>query len=194
MGIVFEDDGSDGMVVAEILAEGSASSTSLTPGDRLLSVNGKELAGLGFDASMDLIVTSPKKVSLLFSRIVTEVQEKKDGVTEVPEKKDSVTSIEVQDGKSTVSVQVVGDKILRTALIENKVELYDFFGKISNCGGVGQCGTCVVDIVSCDVFPLNDRTPVEEKFLRNRKNSCRLACQTVVREGSKLKVISKPSK
>jgi ferredoxin len=36
---------------------------------------------------------------------------------------------------------------LRFKALENKIDLYTFSGKLMNCGGYGQCGTCVVEIV-----------------------------------------------
>jgi ferredoxin len=33
---------------------------------------------------------------------------------------------------------------MRKVLLDAKVDLYDMKGKATNCGGAGQCGTCVV--------------------------------------------------
>ena len=35
---------------------------------------------------------------------------------------------------------------LRTKALENRIDLYTLMGKMSNCGGYGQCGTCIVVI------------------------------------------------
>jgi len=69
---------------------------------------------------------------------------------------------------------------LRMKALENSVDLYTFSGKMMNCGGYGQCGTCIVEIVEGmeNLFP---RTPVEEQKLKKRPPSYRLACQTEVK-------------
>ncbi len=68
---------------------------------------------------------------------------------------------------------------LRFKAQENNIDLYTFVGKLSQCGGYGQCGTCVVDIIA-GAENLSPRTAVEEKMLRKRPSSCRLACQTLI--------------
>ncbi len=80
---------------------------------------------------------------------------------------------------------------LRFKAQENDIDLYTFMGKLAQCGGYGQCGTCVVDIVEGGEN-LSPRTAVEEKMLRKRPSSCRLACQTII-QGS-ASVETKPDK
>ena len=36
---------------------------------------------------------------------------------------------------------------LRKELMKNKIDIYPVQGKIYNCGGGGQCGTCAVQII-----------------------------------------------
>ena len=69
--------------------------------------------------------------------------------------------------------------ILRTALLENKVEVYTFKGKMMNCGGVGQCNFCTVRVVD-GMDSLSERTPGEVKFLKKKPADYRLACQAFV--------------
>ncbi len=68
---------------------------------------------------------------------------------------------------------------LRLKALENRIDLYTFTAKMMNCGGYGQCGTCVVEIVE-GMENLSPRTAVEEQKLKKRPPNCRLACQTVV--------------
>jgi ferredoxin len=68
---------------------------------------------------------------------------------------------------------------LRLKALENGIDLYKFFGKMTNCGGYGQCGTCIVEIVE-GLENLTPRTDVEEKKFSNKPDNYRLACQTVV--------------
>ena len=66
-----------------------------------------------------------------------------------------------------------------------------FKGKMINCGGYGQCGTCVVEIAE-GMANLSPRTTVEDQKLRKRPENCRLACQATVH--GLVSVITKPKK
>lgn len=68
---------------------------------------------------------------------------------------------------------------LRQKAIESGVDLYTFRGKLMNCGGYGQCGTCVVEIAD-GMDNLSPKTDVEKRKLRKKPESYRLACQTLV--------------
>ncbi|WP_035985902.1 2Fe-2S iron-sulfur cluster-binding protein [Leptolyngbya sp. KIOST-1] len=80
---------------------------------------------------------------------------------------------------------------LRFKALENRIDLYTFGGKLMNCGGYGQCGTCVVDVVEGGEN-LSPRTQVEERKLKKWPASCRLACQTTVQ--GPVSVVTKPSR
>ncbi|MBF2035212.1 MAG: (2Fe-2S)-binding protein [Leptolyngbyaceae cyanobacterium T60_A2020_046] len=80
---------------------------------------------------------------------------------------------------------------LRYKAMENGIDIYTLVGKMTNCGGYGQCGTCVVEIVEGEEN-LSPRTAVEERKLRKRGSYCRLACQTIV--NGPVTVLTKPSK
>lgn len=72
-----------------------------------------------------------------------------------------------------------GEKNLRRAMLDSKTPLYDMYGSLMNCGGGGSCGTCLVDIKEgADL--LSPRTEAEEKYLKKRPDTWRLACQTIV--------------
>ncbi|MBU6186441.1 MAG: 2Fe-2S iron-sulfur cluster-binding protein [Synechococcales bacterium] len=68
---------------------------------------------------------------------------------------------------------------LRLKALENNIDLYTFTGKMMNCGGYGQCGTCIVEIVD-GLENLSPRTEVEIRKLKRKPDSYRLACQTLV--------------
>ncbi len=71
------------------------------------------------------------------------------------------------------------ETILRDATIKNSIDLYKTFAKLMNCGGVGQCGTCVVEVLKGSEN-LSERTEAEDRKLRNKPITYRLACQTLV--------------
>nr|ACG40710.1 electron carrier/ electron transporter/ iron ion binding protein [Zea mays] len=72
-----------------------------------------------------------------------------------------------------------GEKLLRDVMNENKIELYAAYGKVMNCGGGGSCGTCIVEIIDGKEL-LNERTNTENRYLKKKPDSWRLACQTIV--------------
>ncbi|MGD1906068.1 MAG: 2Fe-2S iron-sulfur cluster-binding protein [Leptolyngbyaceae cyanobacterium] len=80
---------------------------------------------------------------------------------------------------------------LRFKAMENDVDIYTFVGKMTNCGGYGQCGTCVVEIAS-GMENLSPKTAVEARKLKKRPDNCRLACQVMV--NGPVSVITKPPK
>lgn len=80
---------------------------------------------------------------------------------------------------------------LRFKALENRIDIYTFSGKLMNCGGYGQCGTCVVDVVAGGEN-LSPRTQVEESKLKKWPSSCRLACQATVQ--GPVSVVTKPSR
>ncbi|KKZ11778.1 MAG: hypothetical protein TQ37_06560 [Candidatus Synechococcus spongiarum 15L] len=81
--------------------------------------------------------------------------------------------------------------ILRDVILEAGVELYGLKGKLGNCGGCGQCSTCFVAVASQDGDTcLTPRTAPEQRFLKTRPPTWRLACQAVVRDS--LVVVTRP--
>ncbi|MBD1861810.1 MULTISPECIES: 2Fe-2S iron-sulfur cluster-binding protein [Trichocoleus] len=68
---------------------------------------------------------------------------------------------------------------LRFKAIENGIDIYTFIGKMTNCGGYGQCGTCIVEVVE-GLDHLSPRTEVEDRKLKKKPDNYRLACQALV--------------
>ncbi len=68
---------------------------------------------------------------------------------------------------------------LRERALESKVDIYTLKGKLTNCGGYGQCGTCVVEIVE-GMENLSPRTAFEQRKLKKKPDNYRLACQAAV--------------
>ncbi len=68
---------------------------------------------------------------------------------------------------------------LREKALQNRIDLYTLKGKLTNCGGYGQCGTCIVEIVE-GMDNLSERTDFEKRKLKRKPASYRLACQTLV--------------
>jgi ferredoxin len=79
---------------------------------------------------------------------------------------------------------------LREVALREGIELYGLKGKLGNCGGCGQCITCFVDVEGAADLALSPRTSVEERKLRSRPQTWRLACQALVQQS--LVVLTRP--
>ena len=82
----------------------------------------------------------------------------------------------VKEDKLVIAAQGAN---LREKALQNKIDIYKFRGKLVNCGGYGQCGTCIVEIVEGQEN-LSPKTPFEQKRLKKKPDNYRLACQTLV--------------
>jgi ferredoxin len=78
---------------------------------------------------------------------------------------------------------------LRLKAMQNGIDIYTLIGKMTNCGGYGQCGTCIVQIVE-GIENLSPRTDVENRKLKKKPENYRLACQTLV--NGPVSVVTKP--
>jgi ferredoxin len=78
---------------------------------------------------------------------------------------------------------------LRLKAVQNGIDIYTLIGKMTNCGGNGQCGTCIVEIVE-GIEYLSPRTDVENRKLKKKPANYRLACQTIV--NGPVSVVTKP--
>ena len=68
---------------------------------------------------------------------------------------------------------------LREKALENGIDIYTLRGKMMNCGGYGQCATCIVEIQE-GMENLSPRTDFETRKLKKKPETYRLACQVVV--------------
>ena len=164
LGMVLEEnvrDAPEGLYVAEIDADGSASACAdIKVEDRLDAVNGVDTTSMGFDDVMDLIVDAPSPVQLKFSGPTCQL-------TVVGPKGE--TTFEVKKGAN-----------LRKELLARKQEVYNFQGKMMNCNGGGQCGLCAVRVSDGAFGP---RYEWEERHVAKIGADARLACQTTVKGG-----------
>ena len=77
------------------------------------------------------------------------------------------------------SIVVADGANLRRVALENDIDIYKFVAKMMNCGGAGQCGTCIVDVVEGS-DRLSAKTTPEERKLKRKPDTYRMACQTKV--------------
>ncbi len=100
------------------------------------------------------------------------------GVFGAPQTKTTYT-VKVMERDRCTLIEVDRDTNLRKALLANKVDVYSLKGKLTNCGGGGSCGTCLI-AVEDGVYNTNGRTPKEEHLLRNKPANWRLACRSLI--------------
>jgi ferredoxin len=82
----------------------------------------------------------------------------------------------VKENREVIAAQGAN---LREKALQNRIDIYTFKGKLTNCGGYGQCGTCLVEIVE-GMENLSPKTDFEKRRLKKRPDSYRLACQALV--------------
>ena len=82
---------------------------------------------------------------------------------------------------------------LREKALQNRVDIYTLGGKLKNCGGYGQCATCIVEITE-GMENLSPKTDFEQRRLKKKPSNYRLACQTMVNGSVTIVTKPKPSK
>jgi ferredoxin len=108
----------------------------------------------------------------------------------------AVTFVDGATGAELAQLDLPSGEQLRGQMLANKVDLYTAWNKVWSCGGAGQCGTCIVDVKSAPDGCLSDRSETEQKKLRGKPATWRLACQTFVGDeetpGQRVTIATKP--
>jgi ferredoxin len=78
---------------------------------------------------------------------------------------------------------------LREKALQNRVDIYTLGGKLRNCGGYGQCATCIVEVTE-GMENLSSKTDFENRRLKRKPDNYRLACQTMV--NGPVTIVTKP--
>ncbi|KAL3907251.1 MAG: hypothetical protein SGPRY_010240 [Prymnesium sp.] len=131
-----------------------------------------------FDSVMALLVDAPSEVDLTIERNII-IKRKREV------KPDPV--ITVKDGPT---ITVALGSSLRKTLLVRYVELYRGMNKLTNCGGAGQCSTCLVDVVE-GAENLTPRSAIEEKRLKKKPESYRMSCLALINGDVTVEVPSK---
>jgi ferredoxin len=92
----------------------------------------------------------------------------------------------VNEGKEVMAASGAN---IRVKAIENGIDLYTLMGKMMNCGGYGQCGTCVIAVTQ-GLENLSPRTDIETRRFKNKPDNYRLACQSTLQ--GPVSVVTKP--
>ena len=79
---------------------------------------------------------------------------------------------------------------LRDIVIRERLQLYGLKGILGNCGGAGQCSTCLISVEGGSSKSFSPLTGVEVQKLQSRPDNWRLACQALINSSSI--VLTKP--
>jgi ferredoxin len=82
---------------------------------------------------------------------------------------------------------------LREKALQNRIDIYTLGGKLRNCGGYGQCATCIVEVTQ-GMENLSPKTDFENRRLKRKPDNYRLACQTMVNGSVTIVTKPKPAK
>ena len=162
-----EENGSLGVYIEDI-KEGSVKQTGLVKkGLYLLKINDEDVRYSTFDNIMDLLVDFPVERPLTLSFIDPKFVMKGPALVSV-----------ITPEKRRIEINALKGQNLRTILLSSGVEVYDAKGKFSNCGGGGNCGTCVVRVSANDFW--EQRPKFESLRLKKHSEDARLSCNTII--------------
>jgi ferredoxin len=154
--------------ISECTKGGNGAKCGLYPGLMLIEACGRDVKEEGFDEIMDIFRNNPenKLLNLTFISINDILR--------------GSANLEVKQSKGNViTVSCMKGQILRDALLGANIDVYDLKGKVSNCGGGGQCGTCVVRL-NVDKNDWEPKPDFETKRLKKYDSNCRLSCNVVI--------------
>ncbi|CAN0083685.1 unnamed protein product, partial [Phaeothamnion confervicola] len=146
-GILLEEVSGGGVRVEGLIDGGNAKkSGKITPGMRLLTIAGRDYSTSTFDEVMATLVKEEAPVSLTFTAsakpLARALEEEARREPPVAGRTTAVLTVIAPGGGSPKDIKAVVGANLRRVLLDNKVQLYDFVGTVSNCNGAGQCGSC----------------------------------------------------
>jgi len=157
-----------GVYVLEVKEGSNAKQTQkVFKGQLLLEVNGEDVRYKSFDEVMDTLSTTPgDSVKLVFvdPRFVY--------------KGSATVTVKMPNGETKVVINTLKGQLLRPLLLDANVDLYAGASKLTNCGGGGSCGTCVVSVVDNEDW--EQRPDFEAKKLKKYDTTARLSCNTVI--------------
>jgi ferredoxin len=169
-----------GVFISSVGDGNAKKSGKLSNGLYLLEVAGTDVKYKDFDSIIDLISSSPADAPL--DLVFVSPKNVYQGPAQL--------TVFTPEGQA-LTINTYKGQNLRTVLQGSKVDIYSGNGKFSNCGGAGQCRTCVVKVTDNDSW--EKRADFEEKALGKKyDSSARLSCNTIV-EGD-CTVFVKPNK
>lgn len=176
-----EEGGSRGVYVDDLDAAGNLAKVGkVKKGYFLMKINQDNVASLDFDSILDKLgaVSDKAEMTLTFidyNRVI---------------KGPATLTVESPD-QPTKQIQALKGLNLRRVLLDNKVEVYDLRGKMSNCGGGGSCTTCVVRLVDNEDWDAT--SDYEVKRTKKYGSNARLSCMTTIEGDCTVRVRPAPT-
>jgi len=181
LGLILTDGpGGAGAKIQEIAPDGNAAKLGgMEVGMTLLSINGVPCKDSSYDSIMDTLIDADPSKPI-------QLEMWKEGVQAKAGPKDVTVRVFQKGQEPVVFEGIKTGSVLRTALIDNDIDVYDLWGKGMNCNGAGTCLTCLVDVKSGG----DKMEDYEKQKLKGKPDTWRLACQTII-EGD-VEVYTKP--
>ena len=173
LGAVFEEvaeNTANGIYIQECSEGGNAANSGLRAGLVLVESNGIDMRLKDFDGCMDVLKSTPPEVPLDLK--FADINEVYRGQATL-----SIIDTSSNDAKT---VECLKGQVLRDILMSANIDLYSMKGKMTNCGGGGVCGTCVVAVDVPEDDAWEPRPEFEAKRLKGYSDTCRLSCNMVV--------------
>ena len=184
LGVVFEEveeNSPRGVYVYEV-SEGNIEATcTVHQGMMLLSVNDEDVRRCDFDQVMDLLKAAPEGTNLVLTFMDS---------NEIFRGK-AILKVELPDCGGVRTVECLKGQMLRDVLTQAQLDVYDLKGKVTNCGGGGVCGTCVVNVETAKDDDWEPRSTLEKARLKRYSENARLSCCTPV-EGDAIVSLQPP--
>ena len=188
LGLILEENENQGGVVVKQVNEGGSAHDSpyanQLPRSKIQSVMGKDVSSLSFDQVMDAIIEAPSPLDLEFalsSAAPMDGTAMDESAAKEYEVGTPVTiTVRPPEGSDKPVIELtakVGDNLRKALLSNSDIELYrGLKKKLGNCGGVGQCGFCAVELID-DEGVWGERSEYEGKKIgKNGSDMARLAC------------------
>ena len=175
-----EENAKKGVYIDDIEADGSiAKNGKIRKGFFLMSINQQDVKNADFDSILDQIMALPEQqdIELTFidyNRVL----------------KGPVTITVESPDQPTRQINALKGLNLRRVLLDNRVEVYDMRGKLSNCGGGGTCTTCAVAIRDNEDW--DNISDYEAKRTKKYGDGARLSCLTTIEGDCTVRVRPNP--
>lgn len=169
LGVVFEEveeNSQRGVYVYEV-SEGNIKATgTIHQGMMLLSVNDQDVRRCHFDQVMDLIKAVSEDTDLVLTFMDS---------NDIFRGK-AILNVKLPDGGGVRTIECLKGQMLRDVLTQAQLDVYDLRGKMTNCGGGGVCGTCVVNVETAEDDDWEPRSTLEKARLKRYSENARLSC------------------
>jgi ferredoxin len=170
LGIAIEEieEGKPRGVYISDVGEGNAKATNqIYKGQFIVAINGEDVKYSDFDTIMTLLSSHPSDKPMELTLIDIRA------INRGP----AILTVVLADGTER-RIETVKGTLLRPLLLQCNIPIYEGGAKLTNCGGGGSCGTCVVKVINNADWV--ERPDFEAKRLKKYDATARLSCNTMI--------------